>query len=67
MDLRINGEPRSIALETPTIEGLLGALGVKSAQVAVELNGTIVKKSAHPAQTLSDGDVVEVVTLVGGG
>lgn len=35
--------------------------------VAVEINGTIVKKTNFEKTTLMDGDSVEIVSFVGGG
>jgi Sulfur transfer protein involved in thiamine biosynthesis len=35
--------------------------------VAVEHNGTIIERDAYAATTLRDGDVVEIVRMVGGG
>ena len=36
-------------------------------RIAVEINGDIVPKAAYAATVLKDGDVVEVVSFVGGG
>lgn len=36
-------------------------------RVAVELNGQIVRKAQYAETVLKDGDVVEVVSFVGGG
>ena len=36
-------------------------------RVAVELNRAIVRRLDHPTTQLTDGDTIEVVTLVGGG
>lgn len=35
--------------------------------VAVECNGTIVPKAQYEEKILTDGDVIEVVSFVGGG
>lgn len=35
--------------------------------VAVECNGTIVPKTQYEEKILTDGDVIEVVSFVGGG
>jgi thiamine biosynthesis protein ThiS len=35
--------------------------------VAVEVNRQLVRRIAHEAHVLHEGDVIEVVTLVGGG
>jgi thiamine biosynthesis protein ThiS len=45
----------------------LEKLGVSPRAVAVELNGVIIERSAYEGASLSDGDVVEIVRMVGGG
>jgi sulfur carrier protein len=50
-----------------TIAVLLGQLQLPGTRVAVEVNGQIVRRLAHATTPLSEGDRVEVVTLVGGG
>jgi thiamine biosynthesis protein ThiS len=50
-----------------TIVDLLVQLALPGTRVAVEVNRRLVRRADHAATTLHDGDVVEVVTLVGGG
>lgn len=64
--IRLNGEERPVP-EGRTVRDLLDDLGFKGRAVAVEINRELVPKRMHPQTTLRDGDVVEVVTLVGGG
>jgi thiamine biosynthesis protein ThiS len=64
--LQVNG--RRVELEAPV--GLLvylDKLGVSPRAVAVELNGVIIDRSRFAEATLDDGDVVEIVRMVGGG
>jgi sulfur carrier protein len=64
--LQVNG--RRVELEGPTaLLTYLEALGVSSRAVAVELNGVIIERSAYEGAKLDDGDVVEIVRMVGGG
>jgi len=66
MRATINGEP----VELPdglTVSTLLQHLGVRAEQVAVERNGEVVKQARHGEQRLASGDVLEIVTFVGGG
>jgi thiamine biosynthesis protein ThiS len=64
--LQING--KQVQLEGPTtLLAYLETLGVSPRAVAVEHNGVIVERDAYAATTLSDGDVVEIVRMVGGG
>ncbi len=65
MGLKINGDERQVA--SSTIETLLGELKISLAGVAVELNGEIVRKENYGTASLREGDVLEIVTLVGGG
>ena len=67
MDLVVNGEKRSLTLHAQNVDGVVVALGLPLERVAVELNGAIVTKATRPHTTVRDGDVLEVVTLVGGG
>lgn len=67
MDLVVNGEARALTPSAPTVDGIISALGLPTERVAVELNGALVSQSARAAMAVKDGDVLEVVTLVGGG
>jgi sulfur carrier protein len=66
MKIHVNGEDREISAEA-TVADLLQELGVTQPHVAVELNLEVVPRAQHSATMLSDGDRLEVVTLVGGG
>lgn len=66
IELTVNGEPRRIAAGS-TVVALLGELGLESAQVAVEQNGQVVPRRTHAETALHAGDVIEIVTFVGGG
>ena len=66
VNLNVNGEDRRFE-EPLTISGLIRALGLKVASIAVEVNRLIVPKSSHERHLLKDGDRVEIVTFVGGG
>jgi len=50
-----------------SIADLLQRLGVGGPRVAVERNKEIVPRAEYAATRLSEGDVLEVVELVGGG
>jgi len=67
MNLVINGEPRELAFDPPTVGALLEALGLQGRRVAVEVNRRLVTRANHRDHTLAEGDEVEVVHFVGGG
>ena len=66
MNIQVNGQGREIAAGSTVID-LLEELGVTQPHVAVEVNLEVVPRAEHRDTILSDGDRVEVVTLVGGG
>lgn len=66
MQVTVNGERLEVDAGT-TIADLLGRLGVRADGVAVERNRAIVRRRDHPSTALAPGDVLEVVTFVGGG
>lgn len=50
-----------------TIAELLESLKIVTPAIAIELNRQIVSQNEFESHTLSQGDVLEIVTLVGGG
>jgi sulfur carrier protein len=72
VNLTINGNPQELGpQEEPaapfTVSALLVAMELPPVKVAVEVNGQIVPRAQHPQHALKSGDIIEVVTLVGGG
>jgi sulfur carrier protein len=66
MRATVNGD----AMELPdglTISELLEHLRIRAERVAVERNGAVIRKARHAEEKLSCGDVLEIVTFVGGG
>ena len=64
--LQVNG--RRVELEGPTpLLAYLETLGVSPRAVAVEHNGIVIERTSYANATLEDGDVVEIVRMVGGG
>ena len=62
----VNGRP--VELDRPTaLLDYLEKMGVTPRSVAVEHNGVILERSGYAGATLQDGDVVEIVRMVGGG
>lgn len=66
MKLTVNGVVEDLA-ESLTIDVFLEHFGYDPRKIAVEVNKEIVVKSMYSQVPLDDGDVVEVVTFVGGG
>ena len=66
MDITLNGESRTIPDDCRVLD-LLRSEGLAERRVAIEINGTIVPRSAHAAHPLQPGDQVEIVHALGGG
>jgi len=66
VEITVNGHRRQVAEEI-TVAELLRELGMANKHVAVEVNLELVPHRRHVEQRLSDGDRLEIVTLVGGG
>ena len=63
--VKINGTEYDIA--GMTLAEYLETGNYKPTQIAVERNGEIVPKASYADNVLADGDVIEVVSFVGGG
>lgn len=66
MNIHVNGEPREVP-EGCTVAALLELLEVRMKGVAVERNLGVIPRAEHGSTVLTEGDRLEVVTLVGGG
>ncbi|HND52355.1 MAG TPA: sulfur carrier protein ThiS [Pirellulaceae bacterium] len=66
MNVTYNGQPRELPADT-TVAQLLALLKLEPRYVAVEVNQEVVPRRVHGETVLRDGDVIEVVTFVGGG
>ena len=67
MQVTLNGEAHDLPDDRTTVRDLVEQLGLDGSPVAVEINRAVVPKRLHSDTALKAGDVVEVVTLVGGG
>ena len=63
--VKINGEERPV--QGQTVADYLEKTGYCRTRVAVEKNGEILPKAEYDSTVLEDGDVIEVVSFVGGG
>jgi sulfur carrier protein len=66
MNITLNGKPHELDGER-SIVALLQSLSVKTEQVAVAVNGEVVRRRAWPETEIRPGDTVEIVRAVGGG
>ncbi len=64
--LQVNGDQRFCSAGLNLEQALL-ELGYQPRLVVVEFNGTILPRQLWPAQRVVESDVLEVVTIVGGG
>jgi len=65
VELTINGENREVSANT--VFDLLNELGLHPRGTIVERNREIVDREAYGETRLAEGDVLELVRLVGGG
>lgn len=65
MKLKVNGEYREVS--ATNVFDLLTELGLHPQGTIVERNREIVDREAYRETHLSEGDVLELVRLVGGG
>lgn len=66
LNITVNGAERTVP-DSISVEALLVLLELQPRFLAVELNRRVVPRSEHRQTLLSDGDQIEIVTLVGGG
>lgn len=66
IEIILNGEKRTLA-RCFSFEELVRDLGLKSEQIAIEVNGQIVSRKRWSQETIGQGDRVEIVHFVGGG
>lgn len=66
IEIVVNGKPLPFPAGISIAE-LLQGLGIQGRAIAVEVNEQIQPATEFAQRTLLDGDMLEVVTLVGGG
>jgi sulfur carrier protein len=66
MNITVNGKPHELDDEGNVVT-LLKSLKVKAEQVAVAINGEVVRRGDWPETNVHAGDTVEIVRAVGGG
>ena len=63
--IKING--RAVQADELKLSDALAELGFEAKKIAVEVNEIIIPKAQYSSCILHSGDVVEVVSFVGGG
>lgn len=66
MQIVLNGSPHQLSDVATALELLL-SLNIPRERVAVVVNENVVRRANLEQTPLSEGDVVEVITMVGGG
>ena len=66
LELTVNGKPRTIEHPMSVLD-FLAQLGINPHIVAVEHNGEIIRRERYGEAQLGQGDVLEIVRMVGGG
>lgn len=64
--ITLNGNTVSDS-EGITLEEIIRRQNFVKSRIAIEINGTIISKKEYETTQVQDGDVIEVVSFVGGG
>ena len=66
MKITVNGREMDVA-DGITVHALLESLGVVPATMVVQQNDAIVERKHYESATVAEGDVLELIRMVGGG
>lgn len=66
IEIQVNGEARQVPAAL-SLEQVLRHLGYQPQLVVVEMNGIILPRAGWADQPVAAADLLEVVTIVGGG
>ena len=69
MKIKVNGVEKDIELnqEKALLSNALNSMGYKPNTIVVELNNLIINSVKWGKVKLKDGDILEIVSIVGGG
>ena len=69
MKIKVNGKEKFIELDEKKalLSSTLEILGYKPNTIVVELNNLIINSKKWDHEFLKDGDILEIVSIVGGG
>ncbi len=65
LELQINGERKTVA--SLNVAQLVSELSLGDKKIAVELNKEIVTRNNYSNTILKSGDILEIISFVGGG
>ena len=66
MEIQLNGQPRSLPLETD-LHSLIEELRLGNQAIAVAVNRQVISRALWQQHALQAGDQVDVVRAIGGG
>jgi sulfur carrier protein len=66
MEIQLNGQPRSLPLETD-LHSLIEELRLGNQAIAVAVNRQVIRRALWQQHALQAGDQVDVVRAIGGG
>ncbi len=66
IEVSINGETRSVS-EGLKLSRLLEELGVHEHILLVEMNGDMIRREHFDENTVEEGDILELIRIIGGG
>ncbi len=69
MKIKVNGEEKDLNThkEQITLKDTISSLGYRPNTIVVELNNLIVNYEGWGKENVKDGDILEIVSIVGGG
>ena len=69
MRIKVNGKEKNIKLEKEKalLSSTLELLGYKPNTIVVEVNDLIINSTKWDKKILKEGDILEIVSIVGGG
>ena len=69
MKIKVNGKEKNIELENEKalLSSTIELLGYKPNTIVVEVNNLIINSSKWEDEILKEGDILEIVSIVGGG
>ncbi len=66
MNIVLNNESNQVH-DGITIEELLDVKKIHTKYIAIEINKKIIPKSSYYKHELKEGDIIEIITAIGGG